>query len=42
LQGFSEDDTVDILDDYFIEDRDFKLKEWETSIRSAFKHMENK
>lgn len=40
LAGFSEDDTMDILQEFFAPDRDFKHKEWKTCIRSAFKHVE--
>lgn len=39
LAGFSEDDTLDILGARFIEDRDFKKKEWKTAIKSGFKHI---
>lgn len=37
LSGFSEDDTIDTLRPYFEPDRDFKEKEWEAAIQSAFK-----
>lgn len=37
LAGYSEDDTLDRLQKYFEPDRDFKQREWETSIKSAFK-----
>lgn len=39
LAGYSEDDTLNILVDYFVPDRDFKEKEWKTSIRSGFKYI---
>lgn len=39
LAGFSEDDTIDILQDYFQPDRDFKEREWKTTIKSAFKYI---
>lgn len=39
LAGFDEDDTIDILRDFFSPDRDFKEREWKTTIRSAFKYM---
>lgn len=39
LAGYSEDDTLDKLKDFYQEDRDFKEKEWETSIKSAFKYI---
>lgn len=42
LAGYSEDDTIDILSDYFSPDRDFKRKEWLTSVRSGFKHIGSK
>jgi len=35
--GYSEDDTLDVLRAYFQPDRDFKEREWETTIHSAFK-----
>lgn len=38
LAGNSEDDTIDILSNYFTPERDFKEREWLTTIRSAFKH----
>jgi hypothetical protein len=37
LSGYSDDDTVDLLRAYFSPDRDFKEKEWEITVRSAFK-----
>lgn len=42
LAGFSEDGTFDILQDFFLEDRDFKEREWRTAIRSGFKHADKK
>lgn len=39
LAGFSEDDTVHVLQDYFKPDRDFKEREWKTTIKSAFKYI---
>lgn len=39
LAGYDEDDTMDILSGYFNPDRDFKEKEWKTSIHSAFKYI---
>jgi hypothetical protein len=40
LAGYSEDDTLKILGGYFVPDRDFKEKEWKTTIISAFKHVD--
>lgn len=37
LAGYSEDDTMDILLNYYSSDNDFKEREWETTIKSAFK-----
>jgi hypothetical protein len=37
LSGYDEDDTLEMLRVYFSEDRTFRTKEWETTIRSAFK-----
>lgn len=37
LCGYTEDATMDILSEYFTPDRDFKVREWKTSIHSAFK-----
>jgi len=37
LAGYGEDDTLDKLRPYYHSYRDFKEKEWETTIRSAFK-----
>jgi hypothetical protein len=39
LAGFSEDDTMTILDEYFVPDRDFKDREWKVTVRSAFKKI---
>lgn len=39
LAGYSEDDTIEMLTEYFNPDRDFKEREWLTSIRSAFKYI---
>lgn len=39
IAGFSEDDTMEILSEYFNPDRDFKEREWKTSIKSAFKYI---
>lgn len=39
LAGFDEDDTFELLRDYFVPDRDFKEREWKTTIRSAFKYI---
>jgi len=37
LAGYSEDDTIELLQKYFEPDRDFKQREWETALKSAFK-----
>lgn len=39
LAGYSEDDTMDILSDFFSPDRDFSEREWKTSLRSGFKYI---
>lgn len=39
LAGFSEDDTIHVLEDYYTPDRDFKRREWETTLKSAFKYI---
>lgn len=39
LAGYSEDDTLDILAEYFSPDRDFKEREWKTAIKSGFKYI---
>lgn len=39
LQGFDDDEAIEILMDYFTPDRDFKQREWKTTIRSAFKYI---
>jgi hypothetical protein len=38
--GWSEDKILDALSSYFIEDRDFKEKEWEIAIKSGCKFIE--
>lgn len=37
LNSYSEDGTIEILDQFFSPDRTFKEKEWLTTIKSAFK-----
>ena len=37
LSGYGDDDTVELLRPYYQSDNDFKEREWETTIRSAFK-----
>lgn len=39
LAGYSEDDTMDILSEFFTPDRTFREREWKTSIKSAFKYI---
>ena len=39
LAGYSEDDTLDVLSEFFHPDRTFREKEWKTSIKSAFKYI---
>jgi hypothetical protein len=39
LAGYSEDDTLDILGEFFTPDRDFKEREWKTSVKSGFKYI---
>lgn len=39
LMGYSEDDTLNLLSAYFVPDRDFKIREWKTSIKSAYKYI---
>lgn len=38
--GWSEDNIIDALSNFFIEDRDFKEKEWTESIKSGCKFVE--
>lgn len=42
LASYSEDDTIKILGQFFVPERDFKEKEWLTTIKSAFKTVEKK
>ena len=42
LAGYSEDDTIEMLSQYFTPERTFKEKEWLTTIKSAFKHVNGK
>jgi hypothetical protein len=37
--GYSEDDTLEVLSDYFVPDRDFTEREWKTTIESAFSYI---
>jgi hypothetical protein len=39
LAGYSEDDTISKLEQFFSPDRDFKEREWLTAIKSAFKYI---
>lgn len=39
LANFSLDDTIDILSQHFTPDKDFKEREWKTTIKSGFKHI---
>lgn len=39
LAGYSEDDTIDILLEFFTPDRDFKEREWKTAVHSGFKYI---
>lgn len=39
IAGFNEDESIELLRDYFQPDRDFKEREWITTIRSAFKYI---
>jgi hypothetical protein len=40
LQGFSEDDTIALLDNFFNEERDFKRREWISALKSGVKKAE--
>ena len=40
--GYNEDGAIEILEQYFMEEHDFKQKEFLTSIHSAFTYMANK
>lgn len=40
LKGFSEDDTIALLGNFFSEDRDFKRREWLTTVKSGIKKAE--
>lgn len=39
LAGYTEDEALDILTEYFSPERDFKEREWKTSIKSGFKYI---
>ncbi len=41
-RGFTEDETIVILEEYFIEEKDLKYKEWYSTIKSAFKYISRK
>ena len=38
LSGYTEDETIEILGNYFTPERGFKEREWLVTIKSAFKH----
>lgn len=42
LHGYDENDVIDLLEGYFVEERDFKRKEWLASIKSAGKYVSEK
>ncbi len=42
MNGYDQDSVIEVLEDYFTEDRDFKRKEWLTSIKSAGKYVEER
>lgn len=42
LTGASEDETIELLERFFVEDRDFKRKEFLTAVRSAFKYINDR
>lgn len=42
LAGYSEEDIVSILEEYFVEERDFKRKEWKSAICSGIKYATTK
>lgn len=39
LSNYGFDDTIEVLSQYFVPDRDFKDREWKTSIKSAYKNV---
>jgi hypothetical protein len=39
LSGYSEDETMDILTDFFSPDKDFTEREWKTAIKSGHKYI---
>ena len=40
LNGYSMDDTVDFLEDYFEEQSDFKKREWLTAVKSGWHYAD--
>jgi hypothetical protein len=42
LAGFSEYDTLNILQEFFIPDRDFGAKEWRSAVKSGLRHIHNR
>jgi hypothetical protein len=42
LTGFSLESTIEILSDFFEEEKDFKEKEWLASIESGFRYIFNR
>ena len=39
LSGYSEDGTMELLEEFYTPERDFKEREWRMCIKSAFKHV---
>lgn len=42
VSGFTEEQTIELFEQFYVPEHDFKEKEWLTAIASGFKHMEEK
>lgn len=42
IADFSESDTMEILENYFVPQRDFTVREWKSAIRSGIRHVQNR
>lgn len=42
LAGYTLDDTINLLSEYYVEENDFKRREWENAIKSGFRYIRDK
>lgn len=42
LAGYNFDDSIEIMEQYFVPEKDFKEKEWRNTVKSAHKYIQNR